>query len=166
MYSITLKVPFSDYEKALQEVSALAELKSMSVNAYDLTAQYQDTKAYLENYKKERARLDELYGIAEKIEDLIKVEERLTQLQNMIDNYEAQLKNMERRTDYGSISVTLREKKEIIESYYEMTGLRVLLKNFLLSFDSVFVFLSNIIAWVILVGIVYGGYRLWTKKRK
>ena len=54
------------------------------------------TFRYLDNYKLERQKLEELYNRAVKIEDVIKVQERITQVQRQIDRYDAQLKNIER----------------------------------------------------------------------
>ncbi len=166
IFSMTLKVPVDQFDNAVADVKMLAQLQSMSMNVYDMTTQYQDTKVYLENYKKERAKLEQLYDRAEKIEDVIRVQDRLTQVQVQIDNYEVQVRNLERTTDYASIYVTLSEKKEIIESYFEMTGIMVLLKNIVLSFDTVFVFLSNIIGWAIFGLLGWGIYRWVVRKRR
>lgn len=166
VFSMTLKVPVDQFDTVVADVKTIAQLQSMSMNVYDMTTQYQDTKVYLENYKKERAKLEQLYDRAEKIEDVIRVQDRLTQVQVQIDSYEAQLRNLERTTDYASIYVSLSEKKEIIESYFEMTGIMVLLKNIVLSFDTVFVFLSHIIGWA-LFGLLGWGISRWVvRKRK
>ena len=87
-------------------------------------------------------------------------------MQVQIDNYEAQLRNLERTTDYASIYVTLSEKKEIVESYFEMTGIKVLVKNIVLSFDTVFVFLSNILGWALFALLGWGVYRWVTRKKR
>lgn len=166
VFSMTLKVPVDQFDTVVADVKTIAQLQSMSMNVYDMTTQYQDTKVYLENYKKERAKLEQLYDRAEKIEDVIRVQDRLTQVQVQIDSYEAQLRNLERTTDYASIYVSLSEKKEIIESYFEMTGIMVLLKNIVLSFDTVFVFLSNILGWAIFGLLGWGIYRWVVRKRK
>jgi len=166
VFSMTLKVPVDQFDNAVGDVKTVANLSSMSMNVYDMTTQYQDTKVYLENYKKERAKLEQLYDRAEKIEDVIRVQDRLTQVQVQIDNYEAQLRNLGRTTDYASVYVTLSEKKEIIESYFEMTGIKVLVKNIVLSFDTVFVFLSNIVGWALFALLGWGVYRWAVRKRR
>ncbi len=165
-YILTFKVPVKDFELAIADLKTAADLKSLSINSDDMTTQYYDTKAYLDNYKKEKTKLEELYDKADKIEDIIKINERLSQVQSQIDSYQMQLNNIERVTDYSTIYVTLSEEREVIEGFYEMTGLRALWRNIVMSFDNVFVFISNIIGFVVVVGIIWIGYKAVKKIKK
>ena len=165
-YTLTFKVPVKDFELAIADLKTAADLKSLSINANDMTTQYYDTKAYLDNYKKEKTKLEELYDKADKIEDIIKINERLSQVQSQIDSYQMQLNNIARVTDYSTIYVTLSEEREVIEGFYEMTGLRALWRNVVMSFDNVFVVISNIIGFVVVIGIVWVGYKAVKKIKK
>lgn len=158
-YTITIKVPVDKLENAVSDLRNVAEVKSVNVDSNDMTTQYYDTKAYLDNYKKEKSTLQALYDRADKIEDIIKIQERLSQVQSQIDSYEMQLRNIERVTDYSTIYVTMSEKRDIITNYYEMTGLGELWRNIVMSFDSVFVFISQTIGFVVIFGLVYLGYK-------
>jgi len=165
-FTMTFKVPVEVFEAAISDLRNVAEVESLNINANDMTTQYMDTLAYLDNYKLEKKKLEELYNRASKIEDLIMVQERITQVQRMIDSYEQQLKNIDRTTDYSTVYVTLSEKRDIIESYYGMTGLRELWRNVLESFDSVFVLISSVLGWAIVIGVGYAGYKGVNKLRK
>ncbi len=163
VYTMTIKVPVDQFEDAVDEIKTIANLEGVNVNAYDMTTQYYDVKTYLDNYQKEKEKLDELYDMAEEIEDLIAIQERLTEVQRQIDRYQAQLDNIERQTDYSSIYVTLSEERDVVEGFYEMTGLRELWRNIVMSFDNVFVFISRLIGWVIIGLLILGGIKIAKK---
>jgi len=158
-FTMTFKVPFDMFESAVSDLRNVAEVKSLNINADDMTTQYNDIKVYLDNYKLEREKLQKLYNNAEEIEDLIMIQERLTQVQRMIDSYESQLKNIERVTDYSTVYVNLQEERDVVDNFYEMTSLREHWRNIVRSFDSFFNFVSNVLGWAIIIGLGYFGYK-------
>ncbi|MBI4739081.1 DUF4349 domain-containing protein [Candidatus Woesearchaeota archaeon] len=160
-YSISLKVPVELFDKMISELKEVAEVENINVDASDLTSQYADIKSDLETQKQLKKRVEELLNKAEKIEDIIKLEEKLSEYTQRIDNIQKQLVNIDRQTDYSTITVTLEEKHEVKESFYEFTGLRELVRNVVQSFDSIIVTLSNLIGWIVLALLAFGGYRLY-----
>ncbi len=163
-YTITLKIPQEYFDLAVEDIKGIAELKDISATTEDRTKEYYDIVAYLTNYKEERERLIALYEKAETVEDLIKIEERLSNLQSLIDNFEAQLDRLKEKTDYSTITVTVTEKKEVLAAYYEMTGLKELGKNVISSFDVMFVFFSHIFGWIIIVMLIWISYKIIKKR--
>lgn len=159
IFTINLKVPVTSFDSAVATLKGLPGLKSLSASNNDVTLSYYDTKAYLDNYLVERGRLLKLYEKTASVEELIALEKALSELQIKIDQHTQTLKDIERRTDYSTISVTIQEKPEIIEAFYEMTSLRVLGRNVLASFDGVFILLSSLVGYVIIFGLLYLGYR-------
>ena len=53
---------------------------------------------------------------AESIQDMIAVEERLTEVQSELAWYEESLTGMDNQVDYATVTVSLREVKEYSES--------------------------------------------------
>jgi hypothetical protein len=158
-YYITIKFPKDKFDQAVNELKILGELKQLSINANDLTTQYYDTKGYLDNTIAVKARIQKLLDQAEEIEEIITIEQKLADLQRQIDNYQHQLNNIDRQTDYSQISITLAEKRGYVESIYEMTKLKDLFRNTMQSFNNVFVMISNLIGYLILFLIVWGAYK-------
>jgi hypothetical protein len=164
-YTTSIKVPVESFESAMLQLKKVAEIKNMNIDASDLTSQYHDTKAELESKKALKARVEELLKKADRIEDIIRLEEKISEYQQQIDYIEKRLTNIERQTDYSTITVTLEEKHEIKESFYEFTGLRQLVRNMVRSFDRIIVTFSNLIGWIVLGLLVWGGYRLYKRKK-
>ncbi len=154
-YSITFKVPVESFDTEIELVKKIAESKSLNVYANDLTTSYSDAKAYLESYKKEKIRIEQLLDKAKDVGEIIQIEEKLMQLQRQIDRYRQQITNIDRQTDYSQISVTLSEKQPLSESFYRWTGLREHLRNIIRGFDSVLVVITSLIGWIIALGIIW-----------
>jgi len=163
-YRLTFKVPVESFDMAIAAVKELADVKSLNVYADDLTTSYADAKAYLESYKKEKARIEQLLNKANKIPEIIQIEEKLMQLQRTIDRYQQQITNIDRQTDYSQISVVLEEKQPLSESFYRWTGIREHLRNIVRGFDSVLVVITNLIGWVIAIGIIWWIVKIIRKK--
>jgi hypothetical protein len=158
-FSVSFKVPKDNFESALNQVKKLGEVKSLSVDAQDLTTEYVDAKAYLDSYTKEKVRIESLLEKADTIEDIMRIEEKLTNLQMTIDQYQRQVSNIERQTDYSVISLTLEEKKPAVEEFYQVTSFREHIRNFVRGFDSIFVMISSFLAWILAGLLLYGIYK-------
>jgi hypothetical protein len=70
-----------------------------------------DLQARLENLRAERDRLRTLYERANTTEDVLAVEERLSDVQTEIERTEAGLQNLERQVAYSTITVHLSEPR-------------------------------------------------------
>jgi len=53
----------------------------------------------------------------------------LSEIQMRIDSYQQQLMNMDRQTDYSTITLTMTEKKDLASAFTEMTGIKELIRN-------------------------------------
>ena len=150
-YRITIKVPVGNYSKTIYKLKSLGEVKLFSENNDDITTQYKDIEAYLNSYKKEKLKIEELLDRATDIEDIIKIENKLSQLQRTIDNYQKQLININRQTEYGTIYFSIKEKVPASQIVLQWTGIMDHLRNVVNGFDSVLVFISTNLGWALFV---------------
>ncbi len=109
---VTVKVPVEHYGEALEEIKSIGRLLSVSQKAEDVTDRYVDLQARLRNLKAEEQRLLDLLGKARSISEIIQVEDRLRIVRTQIEYIEAMLKNLERRVDYATITVTITGPEE------------------------------------------------------
>jgi len=158
-FSIQIKVPVASFETAVNDLKRIDGLKSLSIEASDRTEEYADAKAYYDNYVAERERLKTLFDKSNDVGDLARLENVLVELQIKIDRLGSQIKNIDRVTEYSTIYAQLSEKREIKESFYEMTKGSVLWANVLASIDSVIVSLSLLSGWLVVALLVWLGYK-------
>ena len=151
---IQFKVPFANFDQTLAFLRTLGEVKSLNSYASDVTNEYKDEKAYLESYKIEKERIQKLLEKAITVEDILKIESKLNELQRTIDQYQQQIINIERQTDYSTISVSLREKRDIEEASRFFTPFQDLIELFAVSFNGAIEFLIVVLGFVIPIGVL------------
>jgi hypothetical protein len=107
--SITLRVPQTRFFDAIIRVEQIGEVKNKNVNSEDVSQQYIDLTARLENAQREEKILVDLMNKATDVKDMIEIETELARVRGEIESYTGQLNFLENRIDYSSINVALSE---------------------------------------------------------
>ncbi len=104
-YSITVKVPNTDFDSALGKIETFGEVRERSVNIEDITARYVDVSVRITNLRKTRERLQELFSRATKVEDILNIERELNRVTSELESLEAQMRTMDNQVAYSTIHV-------------------------------------------------------------
>jgi hypothetical protein len=106
---ISIRVPADRLDEAIQRLRNIAvEVESEVSSSEDVTDEYVDTQARLNNQKATEAALLKLLERAEKVEEALKVQQSLTQVQEQIERHEGRIKFLEQTSAFSLISVVLR----------------------------------------------------------
>jgi hypothetical protein len=111
--SFTIKIPQSLFENSKDKIEELGNVTSSYTQSQDITKQFVDTEARIKTLKVQEERMLTLLTKAEKMEDIIALESRLSELRLEIESYTGSLNEMEAQTDYGTINVYVSEVKEL-----------------------------------------------------
>ncbi|MEM3399274.1 MAG: DUF4349 domain-containing protein [Candidatus Micrarchaeia archaeon] len=114
-YRLTIKLPPASFESFPELVKQLGTLKSMSTDTQDITNQYIDVVARLNNKEAQRERLLQLYNKTEKVEEILQIENELVRLQYEIDSLTGQKIQMERQATLSTLDVTLYEESPVVD---------------------------------------------------
>jgi hypothetical protein len=109
--TLVLRVPQENFSATMEHVKAVGEVQSANTDSEDVTDQLVDINARLKNLRAERERLRELYRNASDTEDVLAVEERLSEVQEEIERLEARKKSLKRQVALSTIRVELREPR-------------------------------------------------------
>ena len=90
-------------------LSTLGNVPYSHTYTENITAQYYDTDARLTAYQTQEARLLEMMEAAETVEDLIAIEEKLTELRYQIESLQSTLKNWDRQVAYSTLDLEIQE---------------------------------------------------------
>lgn len=107
----TYRVPTENYTEFVEAVTTEGVVLYETENVDDVTEKHADLTARLENLREERDRLRELYEQANDTEEVLLVEERLSDVQGEIERTEARLETLENRIAYATVTVELREER-------------------------------------------------------
>ncbi len=105
---ISIRVPDEKFDQALTELSNLAvRVKSESTNSQDVTEEYTDLQARLNNAEATEKQYLTLLEKATDVEDILKIYESLSQVRQQIEQIKGQMQYLERTAAMSLISVYL-----------------------------------------------------------
>lgn len=110
--SYTLRIPSQSFETVMSSLSTLGNVPYSHSYTENISAQYYDSQARLTAYQTQEARLLEMMELAETVEDIIAIEEKLTELRYKIESLQSSLKNWDRQVSYSSIYLSIEEVEE------------------------------------------------------
>lgn len=111
IYDATIRIPADQYADFLNETKALGNSTSYHESVEDVTDSYMDIEARLTSLRAQEEKVLEFYDRAESIEDLMAVEERLSDLRYQIEYYESQIKNYDLLVAYSTMNLCISETK-------------------------------------------------------
>lgn len=109
----TVRVPAEKLDAFLDSAGAVGSVTAKSIRGQDITQSYTDSDARLKALKEERDRILELMNKAAKIDDVITIEQRLTDVQNEIEQLTAHLKNWDSLVALSTVTVTIQEVEAV-----------------------------------------------------
>ena len=106
--AVTIRVPSDRFNEALRQLRSIdAEVLSSSVEGKDVTDQFVDLKARLTAKQAEEARYLALLTRADKIEDILKINQALSLVRTQVEQLTGQLNSIRSRTEFSTISVSV-----------------------------------------------------------
>ena len=106
---LVVRVPSENFSAMLDGASAQGVVRSENTETEDVTDQLVDLNARLENLRAERDQLRRIYNRSNSTEDVLAVQERLSDVQGEIERLEAQKRSLEDRVAYSTLRIELRE---------------------------------------------------------
>ena len=107
--SYVIRVPSEKFSALMGSLSTLGNVPYSHTYTENITAQYYDTDARLTAYQTQEARLLEMLEAAESVEDLIAIEEKLTELRYQIESLQSTLRNWDRQVSYSTLDLSVQE---------------------------------------------------------
>ncbi|MGK2875560.1 MAG: DUF4349 domain-containing protein [Nocardioides sp.] len=104
---LVLRVPSQDFRAAIEQISKLATLNSVSSDSVVVTSDYIDTKSRLTTQKASIARITALLSKATSIAEIVAIEAELSQRQATLDSLAQQLRYLEDQTALSTLTVSI-----------------------------------------------------------
>lgn len=111
---VTVRVPEDNFEEAVKDIENVGDLKEENLTLEDVTEQYIDLNARLDNLTHQEQRYLEILGMATTVEDVLKVETQLERIRGEIESLQGTLNYLENEIQYSVISVQLAEPREVV----------------------------------------------------
>lgn len=108
--SLKLRIPAPAFTNAVGALETLGKVESRRVESEDVTEQYVDVEARLQNKTVLRDRLRKLLDQATEVKDILAIETELNRVQGDLDSMEARIKTLRGRVDFAVLDLNLRQQ--------------------------------------------------------
>lgn len=106
-FEMTIRVPVGKFEEAKSDLMNLGEVLNDSSTSEDVSNQYVDLKARLSSRENLKTRLTTLLNRADKIGDMLSIQDRITNVEQEIESLKGQMQYLEGMTSFSRIHVTI-----------------------------------------------------------
>ncbi len=107
--NLTIRIPKDRLDDFLDTVSDLGNVTNRSENVQDVTLTYVDLQSHRDALQTEQERLLQLLEQAESVEDIITIEQRLSDVRYQLESMESQLRSYDNQVDYSTVSLYIDE---------------------------------------------------------
>lgn len=144
----TIRIPSESFSALMNDLPGIGNVPYSHTYTENITTQYYDAQARLTAYETQEQSLLAMLEKAETVEDIIKIEDKLTDVRYNIDSVKSTLRNWDRQVSYSTVELSVEEVVEYSPeakiSYGERLWLS--LKNGL---KSVGEFFSDFLVWFV-----------------
>ena len=111
--NLTVRVPSEKSDGFTEFVSSNSTVTNKEITTDDVTLSYVDMESRVSALETEKEALEKLLADAEVLEDIIKIQDRLTDVIYEIESYKSQLRTYDNLIDYTTISIYVREVERV-----------------------------------------------------
>ena len=173
-----VRIPAEQYEKFLSASGNLGYVTQLTESSEDVGEQYYDTESRLRTQRAKQERLLALLEKAENMEDIISLENALSEVEYQIEQYTSTLNRYDALIGFSTFNIYLSEVSKVTQEVGETAslgariaaGFRSSLEGLVEGSQELLVWVSYhvIVLAVLVVAVAVGGtvgYRKWKKER-
>ncbi|WP_421796296.1 DUF4349 domain-containing protein [Haliscomenobacter sp.] len=154
---LTIRVPSRNFDKLIKAVSeGVKRFDTKSIEATDVTEEFVDAEARLKTKKQLEQRYQELLKRANKVSEILEIEEQIGELRAEIEAVEGRLRYLNNRVDYSTLDVQFYQKMPTLARNDRHFG-----RAFLQGWDNFVSLLFGLVAnWSTILILLVTGYFL------
>lgn len=138
-----VRIPADKLDEFLAGAQEKGKITRKTENQQNVTLEYVDLESRISAYTTERATLTGLLEKAESLEDVLSIQERLSEVNYQIESYTAQMRVLENRIGYSTVTIYIDEVDRVSEGENSI-GSRIK-DNFLNNLDNLGEWISDFI---------------------
>ena len=162
---MTTRVPQKNFYSTIEQIETLGTVKSRQISGQDVTEEFIDLGARLDNLKKQETRLQEILKNATTVKDVLEVEHELERVRGEIERLTGRLNYLNQSIEMSTITVSAREPAPITGEGWGITdALREAVQGFIESVNGIIIFIGFILPIVVFIALVYV-IALWIKRK-
>lgn len=112
----TVRIPAEKLGDFLVSAGENGTITSKTEEQQNVTLEYVDLESRIEAYKTEKQTLTSLLEKAESLDNVLAIQERLSEVNYQIESYTSQLKVLENRVSYSTVTLGISEVERVTEA--------------------------------------------------
>ena len=146
-----VRIPVEYFETVKSEASSIGNVCSVSTYAENITSQYTDAQSRIKALEIEEERLLELLGQAESVDDMLQIEELLTEVRYEKESLISTVNNWDAQVAYSTLYINIYEVEEFTEKVeIQLTYWQQISNGFVNSLQSVGRFFKELFKGIII----------------
>ncbi len=121
-----VRIPADKLDDFLVGAEEKGKITQKTEKQENVTLEYVDLESHINAYKTERTTLTGLLEKAESLEDVLSIQERLSEVNYQIETYTAKMRVLENRIGYSTVTLDINEVERVTE---EKPGIGTRIKN-------------------------------------
>lgn len=118
---LTVRVPLESYDTFMQEAGTIGSITYKSETATDVTMAYVDTESRIKSLRTEYDALLAILEKATKLEDVISLQSRISEVTYQLELHESQLRKYDDLIAYCTVHIDVAEVEKVTPNVHEMT---------------------------------------------
>ncbi len=148
--SFTIRVPSDKFATLTGSLSDIGNVPYCNTYMQNVTMEYYDVQSRLEAYQTQETRLLEMLAAAESVEDMLAIQQQLTDVQYEIDSLSGQLRYYDHQVNYSTVTLDVTEVREYTpEPTITLTYWQRMTRGFAESLKSVGEFFQDLFLWFV-----------------
>ncbi|MCM1144800.1 MAG: DUF4349 domain-containing protein [Blautia sp.] len=123
--SLQVRIPVGKLEEFVLKVGEASNITNKEERVEDVTLQYVDLESHKKALITEQERLLELLERAETIEDIIAIEQRLSDVRYELESMESQLRTLSNLIEYSTVNLSIQEVERMTVVEEDTIGDRI-----------------------------------------
>lgn len=144
---IKARIPADRLDRFVDTVENAGNVTSKQEQVTDVTLQYSDVQSRKKSLEIEQERLWALLEKAESLDAVVALEARLSEIRYELESYTSQLRLYDNQVDYSTVSIHMREVKDLTPTAPDSVGTRIQ-KGFNRSLNNLGETATNLIVWL------------------
>lgn len=177
--SMTLRIPAANFQKFKDELPQFGTVANQHLYTDDVSYQYFDVETRLKSWEAQEKRYLEILQQAKSVEDILRIEESLSNVRREMESLKGQLKYWDNRVQYSEIRINLTQIQTnySVEDPWHPLALKdtfqaaknAVVKTISLIWNALnylLIFIGYLVPAVLLLGLGWGSWCLVKKYRK
>lgn len=111
--NMTIRIPKANLNYFLETVSGVCNVTRKNEDLQDVTLSYVDIESRRDTLRAEQERLLSFLERAETVEEIIALEERISEVRYQLESMEAKLRTIDNQVDFATVNLNLSEVQEL-----------------------------------------------------